>query len=363
MKKSCLKIFTLVLCVVQAVIFMTSCSIFPKEEEPEIPALKTPKPVEYSFYTVKKGTLKSASTGTGKVTSIYYTEHSFEQSGGKFKEIHVALGDYVRKGDILFEIENSEIEDDYIEAEIQYKKMQLQFDEQSRKYKNGSISKTEYEIAELELKGAELKYNDLKESYENTVLYAKVSGKVVYINSAYTSASATTEIAGGDTIIAIDSEDPKYTYVVFEKTESHADYTPAQFKVGETLELIQVDKDGYESVGAKPFTGTIVSTDAIKNDTSLDHVSSINYYCKMNNPPSDIEIGSSIKYDYVEFAIDDCLIIPTAALYEFNGETFVYMLDSNTNLKKEVPVEIGYRTSSQAQVLNGLEVGDVIIEG
>ena len=218
MKKSCLKIFTLVLCVVQAVIFMTSCSIFPEEEEPEIPALKTPKPVEYSFYTVKKGTLKSASTGTGKVTSIYYTEHSFEQSGGKFKEIHVALGDYVRKGDILFEIENSEIEDDYIEAEIQYKKMQLQFDEQSRKYKNGSISKTEYEIAELELKGAELKYNDLKESYENTVLYAKVSGKVVYINSAYTSASATTEIAGGDTIIAIDSEDPKYTYVVFEKT-------------------------------------------------------------------------------------------------------------------------------------------------
>ena len=83
----------------------------------------------------------------------------------------------------------------------------------------------------------------------------------------------------------------------------------------------------------------------------------------MNNPPSDLEIGSSIKYDYVEFAIDDCLIIPTAALYEFNGETFVYMLDSNTNLKKEVPVEIGYRTSSQAQVLNGLEVGDVIIEG
>ena len=74
-------------------------------------------------------------------------------------------------------------------------------------------------------------------------------------------------------------------------------------------------------------------------------------------------VGSKIKYDYVEFAIEDCLIIPTSALYEFNGETFVYMLDSNTNLKKEVPIEIGYRTSSQAQVIDGLEVGDVIIEG
>ena len=39
------------------------------------------------------------------------------------------------------------------------------------------------------------------------------------------------------------------------------------------------------------------------------------------------------------------------------------MLDSNTNLKKEVPVQIGYRTSSQAQVLDGLKAGDTIIEG
>ncbi len=363
MKNFKLKFLAMVGCLLQVLILSTGCSIFPEEEEPEIPALNTPQPVEYSFYTVKKDTLKSSSTGTGKVASIYYTEHSFKHSGGKFKEIHVALGDYVQKGDVLFEIENSDVEDEFLDAEIQYKKMELQLNEKTALYRNGSISKTEYEIADLEYKSAKLKYDDLKEAYENTVLYAKVSGKVVYINTAYTAADSTTEIAGGDTIIAIDSEDPKYTYVLFEKTESHADYTPAQFKVGEKLQLTQLDGNGYEVPGAEPFTGTIVSTDAIKNDTGLEHISSINYYCKMENPPESILIGSSVKYDYVEFAIEDCIIIPTSALYEFNGETFVYMLDSNTNLKKEVPVEIGYRTSSQAQVLNGLEIGDIIIEG
>lgn len=363
MKKVSLKVVSLLLSIVQATILFSGCSIFPEQEEPEMPELATPKPVEYSFYSVKKGTLQNTSTGSGKVTSIYYTEHSFKQSGGKFKEIHVSLGDYVRAGDPLFEIENTELETEYIDAEIEYEKKKIQHEENKRKYNNGSISQAEYHISELELKSAEIKYEDLKEAYDNTVLYAKVSGKVVYINSAYTAASETTEIAGGDTIIAIDSENPDYIFVTFEKTESHADYTPAQFKVGETLDLVQIDSNGSKLPGAETFKGTIVSTDAIKNSTDLEHISNINYYCKMENPPEEISIGSSVRYDYVEFSIEDCLIIPTSALYEFNGETFVYMLDSSTNLKKEVPVEIGYRTSSQAQVLDGLEVGDIIIEG
>ena len=68
MKKFTTKILVLIVALVQAVVLFGGCSLFPEEEEPEIPSLKTPRPIEYSFYTVRKGTLKSTATGTGKVT-------------------------------------------------------------------------------------------------------------------------------------------------------------------------------------------------------------------------------------------------------------------------------------------------------
>jgi len=363
LKKTKLKILGLVAALVQAAVLLSGCSIFPAEEEPSIPALKTPKPVEYSFYRVKKDTLKSTATGVGKVTSIYYTNHSFPSSGGKLKAIHVTLGQTVAAGDLLMELDNSDLEIQYLQSEIDYEKQKMTFETQKRAYQNGGLSASEYRVAELELQSMQKKFESLKLAYENTKLYASVSGKVVYLNTSYTAAAEPKEIVAGEPMVAIDSEDPKYTYVVFDEYLSHEDYTPQQFRVGETLTLTQVDGKGAVVSGATPFTGTIVGTDMVIKETGLAFVSNAVYYCKMENPPEGIEIGSSVKYDYTEFQIEDCLIIPTSALYEFNGNQFVYMLDSNTNLKKEVPVQIGFRTSSQAQVLDGLKTGDMIIEG
>ena len=365
LKKFTTKVLILVLALVQAMVLFGGCALFPSEQEPDIPSLKTPKPVEYAFYTVRKGTLKSTVSGTGKVSSIFYKEHSFKQGGGKVKELHVTLGQYVEKGQPLVEIENAEVEEKYLAAEIEYQKKQLEYNTKSAQYRNGSISELEYHISELELKSAKMRYDDLKKAYEQTILVAEISGKVVYINTKYTAATTTTEIVGGDTIVAIDSEDPKYTFVLFERLTTGADYTPTQFRVGEVLELKQATDSGNVLSGAEAFKGEIVGTDAMIKDFQIELglVAEKYYFCKMQNPPEGLSNGDVVKYDYTEFVVEECIIIPTSALYEFNGETFVYMLDASTNLKKEVPVQIGYRTSSQAQVLDGLKVGEIIIEG
>lgn len=366
MKKFTIKILVLVLALVQAMVLFAGCSIFPSEEEPEIPSLKTPRPVEYSFYSVRKGTLKSTVSGTGKVSSIFYTAQSFKEGGGKVKSLHVSLGDYVEKGQPLVEIENTELEEKYLAAEIDYQKKKLENQTKAAQYRNGAISELEYHISELELESAEMRYEDLKKAYDQTILCAEVAGKVVYINTKYTAATSNTEIVGGDTIVAIDSEDPKYTFVLFEKMAVNGEYyTPTQFRVGEKLSLTLADANGKAMTSAEPFVGEIVGTDAMIKDfqVELGQIVEKYYFCKMENPPEGISHGDVVKYDYTEFVVEDCIIIPTSALYEFNGETFVYMLDPNTNLKKEVPVQIGYRTSSQAQVLDGLKVGQLIIEG
>lgn len=363
LKRVRLKILVLIMIFVQTAVLFSGCSLFPKEEEPSIPSLKTPKPIEYSFYKVKKDTLKSTSTGVGKVTSIYYTNHSFPSVGGTLKSINVTLGQAVNKGDLLMEIDNADLEMQYLQSQIDYEKAKITFNTQKKAYQNGSLSESEYRVAELELQSVQKKYENLKLGYENTKLYAQVSGKVVYINTSYTAAAQPKEIVAGETMVAIDSEDPKYTYLVFDKLQGTDQNAPQQFRVGEKLTLTPVDEKGAVIAGAETFSGTIVGTDAVIKETGLNYVSEASYYCKMQNPPEGVVLGTSVKYDYTEFQIEDCLIIPTSALYEFNEKQFVYMLDSSTNLKKEVPVTIGFMTSSQAQVLDGLKAGDMIIQG
>lgn len=352
----------ILLVLVQALVMFSGCSLFPEEDEPDVPALKTPQPVKYSFFRVKKDTLSNTVTGVGKVASIYYTNHAFPTSGGTLKAIHVTLGQYVEKGQLLLELDNSNLEIQYLQAEIDYEKEKSEFQSADEAYRRGEISAAKHRVAQLQLQMKQRAYESLKYSYENTMLYAKVSGKIVYINTSYTSSSSPKEIVAGEPVIAIDSENEKYTYLLFDRTDTNEDYLPQQFRVGETLNLKQVDNKGNPVEGAADFTGTIVGTDAIIKDTGLTYVSQSSYYCKMYRVPEGVKIGSSVRYTYTEYSIEDCLVIPTSALFEFNGNTFVYMLDPNTNLKKEVPVQIGFRTSTQAQVLDGLKENDVIIK-
>lgn len=360
MKKISCRILTILIIVVQAAVLLSGCSLFPTEEEPDVPALKTPKPVEYSFYQVKKDTLISSAAGVGTVNSIYYTAHSFPVGGSKFKALYVELGQYVNEGDLLMELDNTDIELEYLQAELAYERQKLLFEEQERQYRNGSISETAYRVAVLELENARKQYEAIKSAYEGTQIYAKVSGKVVYINKIYTAATETVEVTPGETMIAIDSENPDYIYVEFDKTGAVSEFAPQQFRVGAKLTLTLLDETGKAVAGVEPFQGTVVSFDSLgtNNNSSKDK-----YYCKMENPPVDVVVGSSIRYDFVEYEIEDCIIIPVSALHEFNSNQFVYMLDSSTNLRKEIPVQIGYRTSSQAQVIDGLSVGDIIING
>lgn len=354
------KILLTVLISILIVVSLSACALFPEQEEPAMPTLKTPKPISYAFCEVVEANLESKIVGTGTVTSIYYTKHSFPTSGGHIKGLYVTLGQEVKKGDLLVELDNSSLEMEYLQARIDYERVKETFKQQKKDHDAGRLSDTEYRIAELIYESTEKTYLNYKTAYENTTLYAQVSGKVVYINTEYTKASGS-EIVAGDPVIAIDSQDPKYTYVVFNKTftSSGKEYVPEQFRIGAKLTLNEWydDDDGT----AEYFSGTMVGTDQIIKDTGLNYVSSATFYCRMENPPKSVKHGDTVRYSYTVFSREKVLQIPISAYFEYDGTAFVYMLDENTNLKKEVTIELGMRNETHVEVISGLKAGDMIV--
>lgn len=336
----------------------TACALFPDEENVEIPVLKTPKPVEYSLYKVARGTIETGSSGIGTVSSVYYTRAAFRNSGGYVSKFNVNIGDTVNEGDILVELDNNALSLQLEEAEINYELQKLSYEDTCSKYPDGSVYIRQ---AALNLKKVENVYLAIKETYENTILRAPVSGVVVYINTKYSTGNS--QVVAGETVVAIDTLDKKYLYVTFSKTLEALNNPsldpPEEFRVGTNLKLQRLTVDVEEEA---QFDGVVVSDSSIIEDTGIGYVSSATYYVKMINPPEDIASGNTVKYIYTEAVSEDCLYIPISAYSRYDGKTYVYILDDN-NLKVEKYVEIGLENSTYAEVLSGLEEGDVIVLG
>lgn len=370
MKKSKMIRIMLIVLIVLQVVLCCACSLFPDEDELEAPVLKTPKPVSYNYFEVVNEPLIKGSSGYGSVTSIYYYRHSFPTSGGTIKALYVSLGQYVNKGDLLMETDNSSLELEYLQSQIDYTAAQELFSQQQADFDKGLISKNQFRIDQLQYQIVEKKFNNLSSSYQNTQLKAEVSGKIVYINTEYTT-NTSKQVVAGETMIAIDNESEEYTYLVFDKSQeaiADSNAIPQQFRIGTKLKLSLIPSDSDPN--PIEFEGVIVGTDSIIKSTGISYVDTAKYYCKItsypnygNDPNRQVVSGTVVRYTYVEDSRESCLQIPVSACYSYNGKHYVYMLDKKTNLKKEVYIDLGIANDSRVEVLSGLKKGDRIIVG
>ena len=85
---------------------LTGCALFPKEAEEEVlPDIQAPKLSKKPVYPVGTATLELKVSGGGKVMSMNERSLFFTEEGKRLKEIYVASGDLVKKGQLLAELD------------------------------------------------------------------------------------------------------------------------------------------------------------------------------------------------------------------------------------------------------------------
>jgi len=92
------------------IIFTSSCSFIPREEEVLAPPLKEPPKITYDYIELKRGTIEEKVQCTGYFVSVNQKDLSFKNQSGRLKGIYVKLGDKVKKGDLLAELFNENLE-------------------------------------------------------------------------------------------------------------------------------------------------------------------------------------------------------------------------------------------------------------
>lgn len=334
-KKNIKKILAPAAAVVISMSLFSGCYLLPQEEETlEVPLLVA-KEVVYKTYEAKRGDIISYVTAQGKFISASQADCFFEYKGGRLRVINVSYGQEVKEGDIIAELDTDTLKR---EKTIQYYNMQ----KAKLKYnhlKDTGASSYEISMADYDYKIARSNYYAVVDELEKSILYAPMDGIVSYIAKIYPGDSIS---AYTDLVRIID---PSLIQLVIEGD------TAKKFKTGMEVE-VTIDKEVYQgTVIQSPEDIPAIPADGDTTPRALIEVTGYT--------PEEKSIGKSASIKFVEQYKEDVIVIPKSLVNDYMGRTYVKVLVDGEKI--EVDVEKGMTTSTEVEIVKGLNEGDKVI--
>jgi RND family efflux transporter MFP subunit len=332
--------WTKILVISISIAVLSGCSLLPVQEEPLAPPLV--KPVKQNYTTVKaeKGTIISSVKGLAIFEPKDVVYHQYKDSGGKIQEIFVRAGDIVKKGDPLvqLEVEGLDIEIKYKQLDLEKAKLALEVAMQDR---NESIMRVKL----LELDIAQTQYDRTRDKLQSRQLFAEMDGQVIFV----------ADVEPPDMVdayqVLVTVADVNNLRVAYQSGGPSTDFSSVE--VGMKAE-VKWESDIYNAV----VTQT-PSTAPMTEDARLRERYASLLLLELDNMPETVEIGDFGDITIVTKKKENVLILPARALRTFLGRNYVQILDGERI--SELDVEVGIKTVTQVEIINGLEEGQQII--
>ena len=316
-----------------AAMSLTGCYFFPAEEELLEPPTVPIEDIAYSTYTAKVKDIASQTIASGYVTAKEDFNCGFTESGYTLKKIHVNVGDYVEKGQLVAELDAGDLE-------YRYEQQKLIVDKAYLTYINSgsATAKLDYEMEQNTL----AEYERLMQV---THLYAGMSGQVCFIQ----------DLKPGDKVTAY-----KTMIKIVNPDELFIKYTSS------SLRAFPIGADVTITVGGQDFEGYVskTPTDVIEglyegNEELSSDTESI--YCEFKSEiPSYLTVGALADITAIYEVHENAVVISKNLVKTDGDRTYVTILDEN-DTKKEVDVVVGIQNATEAEIVSGLKEGDRVV--
>jgi membrane fusion protein (multidrug efflux system) len=276
----------------------------------------------------------------------------FSRLAAYTKKIIREEGDYVKTGEPLALLDDTEINISYQQARIQLQQSELAMREEENNFnrslelkKTELISEQDYQTADTNYKNAKLAYENNRENFKNLELQLNYTR----IKSPIEGFVTERLIEVGDRVTA-----GQQVYTV-------EDFSPL---------LIRVYVPTIDVVHLKKGMNAEISTDVLKGKTFVGNI-------KLINPRIDIQSGTvkvtlevfdptkTLKPGmFVEAKIaiggnQDTLVIPKKCIYYQQNQIFVFVFQQNRVFKREITT--GISEGDYIEVKKGLEADEMIV--
>ncbi len=337
--------------------------------------------IHYITEESKIGDLDKSVLATGSVRANQRTEVGAQVSG-KIQKIHVTLGQAVKKGDLIAEIDSETQQNNLntAQAELSAYKTQLNakqvalsvaesnYQRLSKLYNQKSASLSDLESAKNELATARANLEDVK----SQIQVAEIAVNTAKTNLGYTKITSPIDgiivsipVSEGQTVNANQSS-PTIVQV--------ADLSKALIKL-EIAEgdIAQVKADQAVSFNtlAEPnrrYQGKIKSIDpALTTLTDNNYTeesgnsTAVYYYANVivDNPEMSLRIGMTTQGKVVISEKKNVLLVPTTAIKKQGKEKIIQVLENGKSVERTV--QTGLADSQYTEIISGLNEGEKVI--
>lgn len=320
--------------------------------------------VQYKTTIAEKGTLTSSISGSGNV--IVDSASNIDPTiTGTVANLSVSVGDKVKEGQFLFEIQNEDLALNASKAYASYlsslqslESAKANKKEASKNYKDAgpkdkSITKQKLEaaeasvtVAEENIKNSFQNYQNEKKNYADRRVTAPISGTVNSIN-----------IKNGDDLSKLSSGSSRTVPMIIGDLNT----LKAQIQVNEVdipnVEIGQQAMMTFNAIEELTISGKVEKMDSLGTQTS--GVVTYNVTIGFDTLDPRIKPEMSVSVSIITGVKQDVIIVPSSAVKTQGGNSYVQVLVNGTPQNKTI--EVGVSNNTETEIVSGINEGDSVI--
>lgn len=253
------------------------------------------------------------------------------QSPGRISKIYVEVGDHVRKGQKLVQMDAANLQ----QLTLQIENQKVDFARIKELYAIGGVSKADFDNAKMALEVSETQYNNIM---ENTQLLSPIDGIVTARN--YDSG----DLYAGAAILTVEQIRP--VKLLVNVSENYYSKVSKGDKATITLDALPGEK----------FTATVT----LKYPTINAATHTFPVELTLANSDEKVRPGMFARAE-LNFGTEDHVVVPDMAIVKQpgSGERFVYVY--NNGKVNYVKVELGQRLGDAYELLGGIPDGATVV--
>jgi RND family efflux transporter MFP subunit len=354
----------------------------------------TKKDNGYTLAKAKIGNIDEVVSESGNIVSSNKTD-IYSPSNGVVKEIYVENGDFVKRGDKLFDVASTATEQERRAAEANYlaavtalnsaiankdltqadmfsKWQNFKETAESTEYENSDgtprydqRSKAEFHIAEKTWLAAEKQFKNQETAISQA--QANVASTKLLLDATKDAVVKATTDGIAENLSVTRGSSVGVNQVL-------APVAPVMTLVGDAKTEVALKLGESDVVKVKPGQNVELDINAIKdnkykgNVARVDSVGTLdsgvikyNAYIEILNADDNLRQGMNADADIITKRVSNVILVPNSAVKPYQGGRAVRILENKKGEIKFIPVKIGIRGQSYTQIIEGVKEGQEVV--
>ena len=295
------------------------------------------KPVNVSVAQAELISIFATSPVSGRVQPIEEVL-IMPLASGEVTRVYVSMGDRVRKGAVLFDIDKTQIATTLTQAREAYNNAETSYNRMSTLYAEGAISLSVYEQTQLQYVAAREAYNAASNAYNNCTVTSPINGYITSLSVTVGSLAA----PGAPAATIADVSELKINTTVSE-------YLAPRLKAGDSVEI------RIATLGNKIYAGTITAVSPAPATGSLTYPITVS----VEDESGEVMAGMFAEVQIVSDEKDEVLCVPSDAVIIKAGRSIVVVLDKD-NIAEFREVTTGIDNGEFVEITSGLSPGETV---